>query len=168
MSVQLLTNTVIGLALVGYLAWKQATWRYLDPARIWRGPVVMAGIGIVVLAQSAATIDSQDVVFLGIEALLSVGIGLAMGSRTRFRTVGTPDGKGRTLQSRTGWVGAGLWIALIVVRIGLDVVGARLGAHLLTSTGVILLMLAVNRAARALVVDQRLQHDARTARGMMV
>ena len=168
MSVQLLTNTVIGLALVGYLAWKQSTWQYLDPARIWRGPVVMAGIGIVVLAQSAATIDTQDVVFLGTEALLSVGIGLAMGSRTRFLTVGTPDGKGRTLQSRTGWVGAGLWIALIVVRIGLDVVGAHLGAHLLTSTGVILLMLAVNRAARALVVDQRLQHDARTARGMMV
>ncbi|PZE37649.1 hypothetical protein DEJ31_05765 [Curtobacterium sp. MCPF17_031] len=111
---------------------------------------------------------SQDVVFLGIEALLSVGIGLAMGGRTRFRTVGTPDGKGRTMQSRTGWVGAGLWIALIVVRIGLDVVGAHLGAHLPTSTGVILLMLAVNRAAPALVVDQRLQHDARTARGMMV
>lgn len=168
MSVQLLTNIVIGLALVGYLAWKQSTWQFLDPARIWRGPVVMAGIGIVVLAQSAATIDPQDVVFLGIEALLSVGIGLAMGSRTRFRTVSTPDAKGRTLQSRTGWIGAALWVALIVVRIGLDVVGAHLGAHLLTSTGVILLMLAVNRAARALVVDQRLQHDARSARGMMV
>lgn len=168
MSVQLLTNVVIGLALVGYLAWKQSTWQFLDPARIWRGPVVMAGIGIVVLAQSAATIDPQDVVFLGIEALLSVGIGLAMGSRTRFRTVSAPDAKGRTLQSRTGWIGAALWVALIVVRIGLDVVGGHLGAHLLTSTGVILLMLAVNRAARALVVDQRLQHDARSARGMMV
>ncbi|GAA1492899.1 hypothetical protein [Curtobacterium herbarum] len=169
MSVQLLTNIVIGLALVGFLAWKQSTWQFLDPARIWRGPVVMAAIGIVVLAQSAATIDPQDVVFLGLEALLSVGIGLAMGSRTRFRTVGTPDSTGRTLQSRTGWSGAALWVALIVVRIGLDVVGAHLGAHLLTSTGVVLLMLAVNRAARALVVDQRLQHDARrTARGMMV
>jgi hypothetical protein len=168
MSVQLLTNIVIGLALVGYLAWKQSTWQFLDPARIWRGPVVMAGIGIVVLAQSAATIDPEDVVFLGVEALLSVGIGLAMGRLSRFRTVSTPDAKGRTLQSRTGWVGAALWVALIVVRIGLDVVGGHLGAHLLTSTGVVLLMLAVNRAARALVVDQRLQHDARAARGMMV
>jgi hypothetical protein len=168
MSVQLLTNAVLVLALVGYLAWKQSTWQYLDPARIWRGPVVMAGIGIVVLAQSAATIAPEDVVFLGVEALLSVGIGLAMGTLTRFRTVGTADAKGRTLQSRTGWTGAGLWVALIVVRVGLDVVGAQLGAHLLSSTGVILLMLAVNRAARALVVDQRLQREARATRGMMV
>jgi hypothetical protein len=165
MSVQLLTNTVIGLALVGYLAWRQSTWQFLDPTRIWRGPVVLAGIGVVVLAQGAVTITTQDVVFLGVEALLSVGIGLAMGARTRFRTVDTPDAKGRTLQSRTGWVGAGLWIALIVVRVGLDVVGAGLGAHLLSSTGVVLLMLAVNRAARALAVDQRIP---RTTRGMMV
>jgi len=156
MSAQLLANVVIGLALVGFLAWRQATWQYLDPARIWRMPLVMAGVGIVVLAQSTATIGTTDVVFLGIEALVSVGLGLAMGSLTRFRTVGTPDHKGRTLQSRTGATGAVLWIVLIVVRIGIDVLGGHLGAHLLSSTGAVLLMLAVNRAARALVVDQRI------------
>jgi hypothetical protein len=165
MSAQLLANIVIGLALVGFLAWRQATWQYLDPARIWRMPLVMAGIGIVVLAQSTATIGTIDVVFLGIEALVSVGLGLAMGSLTRFRTVGTPDDKGRTLQSRTGAAGAVLWIALIVVRVGIDVLGGHLGAHLLSSTGAVLLMLAVNRAARALVVDQRI--PSRTS-GMMV
>jgi hypothetical protein len=168
MSVQLAANILIGVALVAFLAYRQATWQYLDPARIWRGPLVMAVIGVVVLAQTKATITTADVVFLGIEALITVGVGLTMGSITRFRTVGTPDDKGRTIQSRTGWLGAGLWLVLIFVRVGLDVVGGHFGAHLLTSTGTILLVLALNRAARAVVLDQRIPRGDRQARGMMV
>lgn len=165
MSVQLLANIVIGLALVGFLAYRQATWQYLDPARVWQTPLVLGVVGIVVLAQSAAAVTTLDVLFLGIEALVGVAAGLAMGGMTRFRTAGAADDKGRTLQARTGWAGAGLWLLLIVVRVGLDVLGGHLGAHLLTSTGAILLVLALNRAARALVVDQRIP---RAARGMMV
>jgi len=169
MSVQLLANIVIGIALVAFLGYRQATWQYLDPSRIWRTPLVMAVVGVVVLAQSAATVTTADVVFLGIEALVTIAVGLTMGSLTRFRTVATPDRKGRTLQSRTGALGAVLWIVLIAVRVGLDVVGGHFGAHLLTSTGTILLVLALNRAARALVVDQRIPRSAGTAaRGMMV
>lgn len=55
--------------------------------------------------------------------------------------------------------------------------GGHLGAHLLTSTGTVLLVLALNRAARALVVDQHIPRggadtggDGRqgAGRGMMV
>ena len=164
MSVQLLANIVIGLALVGFLAYRQATWQTIDPTRVWRTPLVLGGIGLVVLAQSAAAVTTLDVLFLGVEALVAVVAGIAMGAMTRFRTV-APDEKGRTVQARTGWAGAGLWVVLIAVRIGLDVLGGQLGAHLLTSTGAVLLVLAVNRAARALVVDQRIP---RPATGMMV
>ncbi|MBT2501991.1 hypothetical protein [Curtobacterium sp. ISL-83] len=173
MSVQLFANVLIGLALVAFLAYRQATWQYLDPARIWRMPLVMGAVGLVVLAQTKAAITTADIVFLGIEALVTIAIGLTMGAITRFRIVGTPDGRGRTMQSRTGWLGASLWIVLIVVRIGLDVLGGHLGAHLLTSTGTILLALALNRAARAVVIDQRIPRGtgttgARDGRGMMV
>ncbi|GAA3341902.1 hypothetical protein GCM10017714_27880 [Curtobacterium pusillum] len=168
MSVQLVANVLIGIALVVFLGYRQATWRYLDPTRIWRTPLIMAIVGVVVLAQTTTTITTTDVVFLGIEALITVGVGLTMGSITRFRTVATPDSKGRTIQSRTGLLGAALWIVLIAVRVGLDVVGGHLGAHLLTSTGTILLVLALNRAARAVVIDQRIPRDDREARGMMV
>lgn len=171
MSVQLLANVLLGVALVGFLGYRQATWQYLDPARIWRTPMIMAIVGVVVLAQTSATVTTTDVVFLGIEALITIGVGLTMGTITRFRTVATPDRKGRTVQSRTGWLGASLWIVLIVVRIGLDVLGGHLGAHLLTSTGTVLLVLALNRAARALVIDQRIprgDRGGRTTRGMMV
>ncbi|WFR67362.1 hypothetical protein P9139_01850 [Curtobacterium flaccumfaciens] len=156
MSVQLVANILIGVALVVFLGYRQATWQYLDPTRIWRTPVIMAIVGVVVLAQTTTTITTTDVVFLGIEALITIGVGLTMGSITRFRTVATPDSKGRTIQSRTGLLGAALWIVLIAVRVGLDVLGGHLGAHLLTSTGMILLVLALNRAARAVVIDQRI------------
>lgn len=165
MSVQLIANVVIGLALVGFLAYRQMTWQSVDPARIWRLPVILGIVGVVLMANEKTTVTSTDVVFLGIEVLLSVAIGLTMGAITTFRSMPTPDQRGRTLQTRTGWLGGVLWIVLIAVRIGLDVAGAHLGAHLLTSTGTILLMVAVNRAARALVVDQRI--PGRT-RGMMV
>jgi len=168
MSVQLVVNILIGIALVVFLGYRQTTWQYLDPTRIWRTPLVMAIVGVVVLAQTKAAVTTTDVVFLGIEALITIGVGLTMGSITRFRTVGTPDRKGRTIQSRTGWLGAALWIVLIAVRIGLDVLGGHLGAHLLTSTGTILLVLALNRAARALVIDQRIPSGDRQTRGMMV
>ncbi|ROP72415.1 hypothetical protein [Curtobacterium sp. PhB115] len=168
MSVQLVVNILVGLALVAFLAYRQATWQYLDPSRIWRTPLVMAVVGVVVLAQSKAAITTTDIVLLGVEALVTIGIGLTMGSITRFRTTDTPDDKGRTVQSRTGWLGASLWLVLIAVRIGLDVLGGHLGAHLLTSTGAILLVLALNRAARALVIDQRIPRAGRSARGMMV
>lgn len=165
MSVQLLANIVIGVALVGFLAYRQATWRYLDPARVWRAPLVMAVIGVVMLSRTGGTITTSDIVFLGIEALVGIAIGITTGRITAFRTATTPDDKGRTLQSRTGWLGATLWVVLIAVRVGLDVLGGHLGAHLLTSTGAIVLLLAVNRAARALVLDQRIPGRAR---GMMV
>ncbi|WP_416393932.1 MULTISPECIES: hypothetical protein [unclassified Curtobacterium] len=168
MSVQLLANILIGIALVAFLGYRQATWQYLDPTRIWRTPLVMAIVGVVVLTQTRSTITTTDVVFLAIEALVTIGVGLTMGSITRFRTVGTPDRKGRTIQSRTGALGAALWIVLIAVRIGLDVLGAHLGAHLLTSTGTILLVLALNRAARALVIDGRIPRGDRRPSGMMV
>lgn len=168
MSVQLVANILIGIALVVLLGYRQATWQYLDPTRIWRTPLIMGVVGVVVLAQTRATITTVDVVFLGIEALITIGVGLTMGSITRFRTVATPDRKGRTLQSRTGALGAVLWIVLLAVRVGLDVLGGHLGAHLLTSTGTILLVLALNRAARALVVDQRIPRGAGQSRGMMV
>lgn len=164
-STQLIANAVIGLVLVGFLAYRQATWRAFDPARVWRTPLVLGVVGVVVLAQSSAAVTSLDVLLLGVEALLAVAVGLAMGTMTRFRTAPTPDDHGRTLQSRTGWAGAGLWLLMIAVRVGLDVVGGHLGAHLLTSTGAILLVLALNRAARALVVDQRMP---RGVSGMMV
>jgi hypothetical protein len=161
MTVQNLFDIVIGLALVGFIAFRQMTWTFVDPARVWRMPIVLGGIGLITLSQSHAAITSTDIVFLGIEALITIGVGLAMGRMTTFRIAPQPNEKGLTIQARTGGWGAGLWVVLIAVRVGLDVLGGAMGAELVTSTGAILLVLALNRAARAVVMDQRMPRGRR-------
>jgi hypothetical protein len=161
MNIQDFADIVIGLGLVCFIAYRQMTWRYVDPSNVWRMPIILGIIGLVTLANSGGKVTPTDIVFLGIEALIAIGVGLTMGRLTTFRVAPTPGPKGDTMQSRTGGWGAGLWVVLIAVRVGLDVLGAHLGAELLTSTGAILLMLALNRAARAVVIDQRLPRGNR-------
>lgn len=162
MPVQTLADIVIGLALVGFLMYRQATWQFLDAGRIWRMPVVLGAIGVVMIAKSSAgPVTSMDVAFIGAEVVVSIAVGLLMGSIAQFRVAARPDDEGRSLQTRTGGLGAVLWVVLIAVRIGMDVLGSGLGAHLLSSTGMILLMIAVNRAARALVLDRRIPAHVR-------
>jgi hypothetical protein len=162
-SVQLLTNVVIGLALVGFVAARQLRWRRVDRASVWKMPAILGIIGLFSLgsASKGLTIHSVDIVLIGVELVISVCTGLLMGRLTTFRTAQSPDSKGRTIEARTGGVGAALWVVLIAVRIGIDVLGGFMGAHLLTATGVILLSVAINRAAAALVLDSRLPQVAR-------
>lgn len=162
MSVQLLTNVVIGLALVGYIASKQLRWTRTDRAGVWRLPLILGVVGIVNLSSTAKnlTVGVPDLTIIGVELVIAVVIGLLMGKLTVFRVAATPDSKGRRIEARSGPAGAALWVALIVVRIGLDVVGGMLGAHLLTATGVILLTVAVSRAASALMMDGRMPQVA--------
>ena len=63
----------------------------------------------------------------------------------------------------TGALGLVLWVVVIVVRLGIDVLAGMAGAHLAASTGVILLMFAANRAARAAVFASRLDRHATAA-----
>ncbi|RKR75543.1 hypothetical protein [Frondihabitans australicus] len=158
MSIQLLSNIVIGIALVGFLAFRQMRWSYVDRSSLWRMPIILAVIGVVSIANMSKglTITGVDIAFIGVELLISVGLGLVMGRITVFRRATQADSKGRLIQARTGGLGAALWLVLIAVRVGLDVAGGFMGAHLVTATGVILLTVAVNRAARALVLDAKI------------
>ncbi len=162
MSIQLLSNIVIGLALVGFLAYRQMRWSYVDRSSLWRMPLILGIIGVVEIGGMSKTlrVTGVDITFIAIELLVSLALGLVMGRITVFRRALTADNRGRMIEARTGGVGAALWPVLIAVRVGLDVAGGFLGAHLLTATGVILLTVAVNRAARALVLDARIPSAA--------
>lgn len=167
MSFELLLNVVVALAVVGYIASRQLRWRRIDRAGVWKMPGILGIIGLFSLSQSASklsggglsggglSVGALDVGLIAFELALSVGIGLLMGRMTVFRTA-SPDEKGRTIEARTGGHGAALWFVMIAVRIGVDVAGSALGAHLVTATGVILLTIAANRAASALMMDSRL------------
>ena len=154
MHLESILTPLIALAVVGLLVSRQLRWRAFDPGNALRLPIVLGAIGILNLASlKGVTVSALDGTLFTVELLMSVGIGAVMGRLSIFRNA--PDG---TLQTRTGWVGAAMWAVLIAVRIGFDVVGASLGTHLLTQTGVILVLLAASRATAALVTRAREPH----------
>ncbi|MEA9985574.1 MULTISPECIES: hypothetical protein [Subtercola] len=168
MTFQLLANAAIIIAAVAFLGFRQLAWRPVVTSRLWRLPVVLGIIGVVTLANASSplALSTLDISLLIIEVVVSLGVGAAMGVIARFRPIsaadqaryhanGKPGDPVPNLESRTGWVGFALWAVFIVVRIGLDVWATQAGSQLATSTAVILVMIAANRAARGAVVAAR-------------
>jgi hypothetical protein len=175
MNVESLTTAVIALAVVGWVIYRQLTWQVVNPSRMWRMPLILAVIGVVELAQvkGGTTVSGVDFAILGGELVIALGVGVAMGALAQFRTrpqresdvaSGRPTGESsgwdptRTVvESRTGGWGAALWIVMIAVRVGIEF-GARSidNSALIASTGVILLVIAVNRVARVAIILYRM------------
>jgi hypothetical protein len=147
-----LADLVIGLSVIAYLCARQLSWRPVDEAQMWKLPLVLGAAGVVSLAREHVTIRPIDLVILILSGTAALASGAAMGRIARFRPSAADP---RMTESRTGWLGVAVWFALIAVRVVLDVVGHRMGSELAFSTGSILLVLALNRAANALVLSAR-------------
>jgi hypothetical protein len=145
-------NVLIALAVVVYLCSKQLTWRPVDPSRMWKLPLVLGVAGVLSMSRQTTGIHPVDLVLLGLSAIAALASGATMGRIARFRPSPTTPG---VFESRTGGLGVAIWVGLIVLRVALDVAGHQLGAELAVSTGSILLVLALNRAAGALVISAR-------------
>ena len=156
MNVTSVLDILLVVLLIGWLGYRQSTWRPVVPSRLWRTPIVLAAVGVFSLARGA-TFGPMDLAVLVIELVLSLGVGAWMGALAHFRVQEQPaDGAGARVESRTGWWGMALWILLVAARVGIDVVAASMGAAAATGAGVILLVFAANRAARGAVVSARL------------
>jgi hypothetical protein len=147
-----LFDLFIGLAVIAVVCVRQLSWRPIDPARMWKMPIVLGAVGIFSMARQTTAMHPVDGVILGLSAAFALASGALMGRIARFRPSVTDPG---LIESRTGWLGVGIWAALVAVRVALDVAGHLLGSDLAISTGTILLVLALNRAASALVVSAR-------------
>jgi len=100
--------------------------------------------------------------------VLSLAIGAWIGGIAHFRrlpepVVGKNPSEVAVYESRTGVFGLVLWVAVIVVRVGVDVLAAQAGSHLVAATGIILLVFAANRLARTAVFAARLDRHAALA-----
>jgi hypothetical protein len=174
MTISTLTDIIIALAVLCWIIYRQFTWQLVSPSRLWRMPVVIAIIGVIMLAQtkSLTSVKPIDLLILVGELVLALGLGAIMGTLAKFRTRGqrASDVRQRSgvpvdfdpsvtvTESRTGGLGAALWLVLIVVRVGIELLTAHyFPSALLASTGTILLVIAANRAARALVVTLRME-----------
>lgn len=183
LTTQTLLDAVLIVVLVGWMLYRQMTWSPVDPGRLWRMPLILAGIGVLLVFQQKATgLTALDLAVLAGELALSLGIGAAMGAIAHFRPMTAEAvashnvrraARGRSavehpvvFESRTGWLGAILWVVLIALRVGIDLGARHLGAEAVTSTGMILLVLGANRIARVAVFSYRLnRHPAMVSSG---
>ncbi|MQY28618.1 hypothetical protein [Nocardia aurantia] len=152
MSSAQLLDIVLVVAVLGWIVYRQTRWQVLDPARIWRMPIILTVIGLISLRSTPIDGDSFGtvaVLLLAGSGLLSLGVGALMGVMSQLRVAEN------RWQARTGWAGSLLWLVLVAVRVGVDVGANALGAKILTSTGVILVMVALNRVGRTLVLVRR-------------
>jgi len=171
MTIQMIANGLLIVALVGWMGYKQLTWRPVDVGRLWVTPAIFALAGLVLLAgvTNATALTGTDIAILTIELVISLVIGVVMGLMGAFRPMSQEamaayeaSRRGRrhtgpaVMESRTGWWGIVLWVALIGVRVLIDVFAVSAGSELAASAGVILLMIGANRAARAAVFAYRL------------
>ncbi|GAB2516379.1 hypothetical protein [Nocardia heshunensis] len=142
---------LVAVLVIGWIMYRQTQWQALDQTRLWRGPIVLGLIGFLQMKSvlTGGGLGVLAVVLLALSAVLGLAFGLVMGQLSQVR-VGAAG-----LEARTGWVGSLLWLVLLAVRIGIDVVAHANGAAVVTSIGAILLMVALNRAGRAVVLARR-------------
>ena len=174
MNISTVTDIIVALAVLCWIIYRQFTWQLVSPSRLWRMPAVIAIIGVIMLAEtkSLTSVKPIDLLILAGELVLALGLGAIMGTLARFRTRGqrASDIRQRSgvpvdfdpsitvTESRTGALGAALWVILIAVRVGIELLTAHyFPSALLASTGTILLVVAANRAARALVITMRME-----------
>ncbi len=166
-------DIVIALAVLCWIIYRQLTWQVISPTNVWRMPVIIAIIGVVMLVQTKGltSVSSIDVLILVGELVLALIIGASMGFMAKFRSrpqtaadikrkdaIQVHDPNVTVTESRTGAWGAVLWIVMIALRVGIELAANHyFPSALLASTGTILLVVAANRAARALVVTMRME-----------
>ena len=173
-----IAEAILGVLLVVYVIWRQMNWTAVDIARMWRMPLLFGLIGLVTLVSTGSqlTVTAVDLGLLAIEGAVAIVTGALMGFIAVFRPIGEKSlvawraraarrgrdaGPEPEVESRTGWVGVVLWVVLIAVRVGLGFWGHSMGSAIAESSGVILLVLAVNRIARTFVFSMR--HDRHRA-----
>ncbi len=162
MNTQLLENAVLIVLIIGWIGYRQTTWRPVLVGRMFRTALILGIVGVVLLVQTARTLTGLDVAVLIVEVVISLGVGAWMGAIARFRPLDPPTPVGSSgqlarFESRTGWWGMALWLFVLAVRVVIDIVATGMGAHAVTTSGVIVLLIAANRVARTAVIGARLE-----------
>lgn len=171
MTTQTLTNAIVILLLICWVGYRQMTWRPVSIAKMWRFPAIMSVVGVVLIVQQVkpSAVTLLDIAVVAGELVLSLAVGAWMGAIARFRPLPSPVQLGNdaryiaSYESRTGVLGMVLWVLVIAVRVGVDVLASMAGSHLVTATGIIFLVFAANRAARTAVYAARLERHAALA-----
>jgi hypothetical protein len=143
-------------ALLVLLIVRQVRGQYMDLRRLWGIPLILAVVGAIYIPLTVQRVVHADLLLTAVGVIVSIGVGLGLGALTTASRAATPDRRGRTLVIRSGWKGGALWIVFIAARLALQPAAAAMNAHLVTSAGVVLILVAIARAAMAVVVAPKL------------
>lgn len=160
---------VLVAAVLALVILRQLSWRFFKEGEFWRGPVILAIVGVGLLVTvDPAPFTVPDIALAAVEVVLAVGAGFLAGRVARIRAVDAAHSeKGRAgIQVSGGWFGVVIYLAFIVVRVGSSFALAAIDGHSIGQggmphTGLFLVLLGVMRGVTLAVVNSRIQRGAR-------
>ena len=155
MSFGTLPNALVVIAVVVAVMAQRLSWSELEnsDADVWRGPLVMMGIGVYQLYDRHAQLGVLDTALLVVGAAVALVAGVASG---RVAQVERRAGK---VFFRLGLPGLGIMVAYVVVRLGLAGLGHLIGAAA-SGGGSLLVSLGANLLTQSLVIQSKAHRDA--------
>ncbi|MFC7624076.1 hypothetical protein [Microlunatus sp. GCM10028923] len=147
-------SVLLGVAFLIFISYRQLRWQPVDPRRLMLIPVILIGLAVFNVVQSAGALgalqpDAIDVLSILLESAVAVIGGLVMGRLTHIERTG---GGARF---RLTWLGLLVWFGFIAFRIGMAALAHSTGAELAASTPLIYVMVAIVKGIQAIIVTRR-------------
>ncbi|HWD80806.1 MAG TPA: hypothetical protein VG497_18065 [Kribbella sp.] len=148
MSFGTLPNALVVVAVVVAVLARRLSWSELENSDtdVWRGPVVLIGIGVYQLYAKHVQLGAADVTLLVIGAAVALVAGVAGG---RVAQVERRAGK---VYYRLGLPGLGIMVAYLVIRLGLAGIGHLLGVPV-AEGGALMVSLGANLLAQSMIIQ---------------
>jgi len=122
--------------------------------RRWRLPLILMAIGAYALVSTTRwtdgiKMDTKDITYLVVGAAISLALGALRG--VTIKISGTPMG----LMQQYTYKTVGLWVLLVLVRLGMDVVGKSAGVAAAVVGSSILLMFGLSLLGESAIIAAR-------------
>ena len=126
-----------------------------DDTRRWRLPLILLAIGVYTVVKTTQgagkiTLDGRDIAYLVVGGVICLALGALRGTTIKFS--GSSMGMMQQYTYRT----VGLWVLLIVVRLGMDVAGKSAGVAAAVVGSSILLMFGLSLLGESAAIAARL------------
>jgi len=156
MSFGTLPNALVVIAVVVAVIARRLSWSELEnsDADVWRGPVVLCGVGIYQLYGKNVHLGAVDL------ALLVAGVGTALAAGYASGRVAQVERRAGKVFFRLGIPGLGIMVGYLVIRLGLAGVGHLLGAAATTGGGALMLSIGANLLTQSLVIQSKAHREA--------
>jgi len=148
-------QVLIVVVLLGFIMYKRLSPRPVKgDTRRWRLPLILMAIGIYAVVNTthgtdAIKLDTKDIVYLLIGAAISLGLGALRGVTIKISE--SPIGLMQQYTYRT----IALWVLLILVRVGMDLVGKSAGVASAVVGSSILLMFGLSLLGESATIAAR-------------